>query len=369
MLGAAVTVLVASAPAASDDIAAEPVPHGAVVVAGDAMIARALFKRWFAIAVRVAPGAGSSIRAYDPPSFEPCIVRLRKQERRPPGTPGRSSTERLKQRCRADYEGLRDQVLHFLILERWVAGEARELGVQLTERRLEAEFESAREQTFPSEADWRHFLRQSGMTAADARFQVAFNTRYTMLREHAVASTPPVTGAQVRAVYDEDPASFERPAARDVRLVLTRTRARALAARAALERGATWRRVARTYSLDAPSRGRGGLRRGVTRDSFDTVMSRAVGRAPQGRLRGPIRSPSGYYVFEVVAITPGRPRTFEQSAAEIRELLELQRARDADDGFNEGLRAKWRPRTWCRAGFVMELCANAPDPRPEAELG
>ena len=285
-------------------------PHGAVVLVGDATIARALFKRWFAIAVRGSPGAGRSIRGYDPPSFEPCIVRLRKQERRPPGTPGRSSTALLKQRCRAQYEGVRDQVLQFLILERWVAGEARDLGVQPTRQQLDAEFEEAREQSFTSEAEWRRFLRRAGMTVADARFQVAFNTRYTMLREHALASAPPVTGAQVRAAYDEDPASFERPATRDVRLVLTRTRARAVAARAALERGETWRRVARTYSIDASSRGRGGLRRGVTGDSFDGAMSRAVGRAPKGRLRGPIRSPSGYYVFEVVAITPARPLTF-----------------------------------------------------------
>lgn len=335
-------------------------PRGAVVLVGDSTIARRQFKRWFAIAVRGVPGAGRSIRAYDPPSFEPCIVRLRKQERRPPGTPGRSSKAVLRERCRVQYEGLRDQVLQFLILERWVAGEGRDRGVQPTRRQLDAEFEQAREQSFGSEAEWRRFLRRAGMTVADARFQVAFNTRYTMLREHAIASAPPVTGAQVRAAYDSDPASFERPERRDVRLVRTRTRARALAARAALERGETWRRVARTYSIDPLSRGRGGLRRGVTRDSFDGALSRAVGRAPKGRLRGPISSPSGFYVFEVVAITPARPRTFEQAAAEIREQLELQRMRDADERFDEGLRAKWRPRTWCRVGFVMDQCANAP---------
>jgi foldase protein PrsA len=363
LLAAAVAMLVTSAPAASHDAHAEPrVPHGAVVLVGDATLSRVLFKRWFAIAVRGSPGAGRSIRGYDPPSFEPCILRLRKQERRPPGTPGRSSKARLKQRCRDQYEGVRDQVLQFLILERWVSNEARELGVQPTQRQLDAEFEEAREQTFSSEADWKRFLRQAGMTVADARFQVAFNTRYTMLREHAIASAPPVTAAEVRASYDADPASFERPATRDVRVVLTRTRARALAARAALERGQTWRHVARTYSIDVASRGRGGLLRGVTRDSFDDVMGRAVLRAPRGRLRGPIGSPVGFYVFEVVAITPARRRTFEQVAAEIREQLELVRAREADESFNEGLRAKWRARTWCRAGFVMDQCANAPDP-------
>jgi len=36
----------------------------------------------------------------------------------------------------------------------------------------------ATDQAFNCDADSRRFLRQSGMTIADARFQVAFNTRY-----------------------------------------------------------------------------------------------------------------------------------------------------------------------------------------------
>jgi len=354
-VAAAIAVLVPASAARADPVASDVVPTSAVARIGDGLISHQTFRHWLGIAAASNPSTGRVGQSYHPPGFVSC-VRLKRQTRR-----GRARTRAaLKRECKQEYEGLRDQVLQFLILERWVAGEAAERGLVFTEEELDAAFEQAKDDTFPKESDFRRFLRQSGMTVADARFQVAFNTRYTRLRELAIASAPAVTEADIVAYYKRHRDEFAEPERRDLRVVLTRTRALAVAAMRAIERGRSWARVAREYSIDRVSRARGGWERGVVEGSRERALDDALFRAPVGKLRGPVKTDFGYYVFKVVKVRPAGEPTLKRARPVIRELLTMQRELEADDAFNEGFRAKWRARTTCRSGYIMDQCRNAP---------
>lgn len=356
-LGALLAITVAPA-AFGETASTAPLPANAVVRVGDAIITRTTFKRWFNVAAASNPATQIS---YDPPDFVHCIKGKRKLM---PRTRRRPTTAQLRTQCKEEYKGLRDQVLQFLILEKWVSGEAAAQDVTFTDAELDKAFRQAKRDTFPKDSDFRKFLKQSGMTEADARFQVTFNTVYTKLRELAIAAAAPVTDTEVSAFYGENVDRFALPERRDVRAVLTKTRGRANAARAALERGQTWRHVARKFSIDEASRHNGGLLREIGKGSQEKDFDDAVFRAPQGKLRGPVKVQFGYYVFKVLKILPAEQQTLAQATPAIRQELEAEHQRDADDAFNTNLRATWRPRTTCRAGYVMDQCSNGPDPPP-----
>jgi len=350
-------VALATLPAQGARSATPDVPSGAVVRVGDATISRVTFARWLRIAARSATGPRRNV-SYRPPRFADCVARERNVQRnvRP-----RPTTARLRRGCKTRYEGLRDQVLQFLILERWVAGEAAELGIGLSPQERDSAFEQAKRDTFPNDADFRQFLRDSAMTVADARFQIAFNTLYTKLRESALAAIAPVTDGEVADFYARNPGDFERPQLRDVRVVLTKTRTAAIAVRKRIERGQTWRHVAGRYSIDAGTRRKGGLLLGVRRGPQDNALDAAIFRAPRGKLRGPVKGRFGYWVFKVLKIAPPVQETLAAASNTIREQLTAERQLAAANAFDGDLRTKWKPRTSCRTGFVSELCAGAPD--------
>jgi foldase protein PrsA len=359
VLGVIVAVAVAVVPAASGEPAPWPrVPASAVARVGDASIPSATFRHWFSIAAASDPATLGSRRAYDPPGFERCVAAMRRRARRSGRRPAPDA--RLQTRCERDYLGLRDQIMDFLIRERWVAQEALRRGIAIGAGELDTAFRKAKRESFPKESDFRAFLRRSRMTVADARFQVAYNTRYAKLRELAIAGAAPVTDAEVAAFYGQHADELAEPQTRDLRIVLTKTRAHAEAARAAIERGQTWTVVARKYSIDEVSKSLGGLLAGVSEGSQERALDDAVFRAPRGALRGPVKTQFGYYVFKVVKITPAVHPTLADATPVIREELTAGRQREAADRFSRDLRRRWKARTVCRAGYVMSQCANAP---------
>lgn len=332
-----------------------PLPSGAVARVDDGVVTRASFTRWFDIAGAQADGPRRRARDYAPPRFAGCVSKARKTQR---SSRRRATTAQLRKRCRLDYESQRDDVLEFLIDERWVAGDAAERGIVLSAGEREAAFQRAKRASFETESEFRRYLERSAMTYADARFQIAYDTLRTKLREAAIAGVAPVTDLEIAAYYEEHRVRFARPELRDVRMVLARTRAAAMAARRGLERGQTWRHVARKYSIDRASRDSGGRLLGIAPGTSDAAFDAALFRAPKGRLRGPVKGQFGWFVFKVLKINPAAELTLAQASGEIRTELTAERQSQAVDGFEHALRAKWRPRTTCRSGYVVKLCAR-----------
>jgi foldase protein PrsA len=341
----------------------DSVPGNAVARVGDNSITRADFNRWFGVAASSNPATAGNKSAYDPPNYAGCVAKKTKDAPKPAKGQPATTPAQYKEQCKQEYEGLRDQVLQFLILEKWVAGEASDQGVKVSAKENEKAFNDAKKATFPKEEDFQKFLKQSGMTVNDARFQVAFNTVYTKLREKAIKDAPKVTSKSIAAFYEKNKARFAQPETRDLRVVLTKTEDKAKAARAALEGGDTWSAVAKKYSIDQASKTQGGSLLGVSKGTQEKAFDTAVFAAEKGKLSGPVKVQFGYYVFQVQKITAAKQQTLKESTAAIKQELETQGKKAADDKFNKDLRKKWKERTNCREGYVMDQCKNAPKPK------
>jgi foldase protein PrsA len=339
------------------------VPGNAVASVDGDPITRTQFNHWLGIAAATSQGTAGRRVSYDPPDFAACVANKRKTAPKPgKGQPAPTAAQ-FQSQCKQEYEGLRDQVMQFLLLAEWVDGEASDQGIKVSASEEKAAYDRAVKQAFPKPADFQNFLKTSGMTAADARFQVRFNTVYTKLREKAVKNADKVTNKEIADFYAKNRRRFATPLRRDLRIVLTRTKARADQAKAALERGRSWSAVAREFSIDPGSKSQGGVLSGVQRGQQEKAFDDAIFSAPKGRLSGPVKTQFGYYVFQVQKITPASQQTLKQATPAIRQQLDAQAKQKADDDFNQSLRKKWKARTNCREGFVMSQCKNAPRER------
>lgn len=335
----------------------DSVPGNAVARVGDSSVTKVDFDRWFDVAASSNPAGKTD---YSPPDFKACVATKKKSAPKPAKGQPATTDEQYQAQCKQEYEQLRDQALQFLILEQWVAGEANDQGIDVPTKEFQTDYEKAKKDAFPTESDFKKFLEQSGMTASDARFQVAFNTVYTKLREKAVKGADKVTEAAIADFYKENKERFAQPETRDVRIVLTKTKSKADAALKALNSGDSFSKVAKKFSIDPASKERGGALPGVAKGSQEKAFDDALFSAKKGELTGPVKVQFGYYVFKVQKITPATQQSLKDSKAAIKQELEAQAQKDADDEFNAALRTKWKAKTICREGFVMDQCKNAP---------
>jgi foldase protein PrsA len=341
----------------------DSVPENSVAKVDGETISRAQFAKWLGIAASTSQPTGPSKVSYTPPDYASCVATKKKTAPKPAkGQPSQTDAQ-FKTQCKQEYEGLRDQVMQFLILEKWVNGESEDQGVKVSDKEADKQFETAKKQSFPKEKDFQAFLKDSGMSLTDAKFQVRFNTVYTKLREKAVKNAGKVSDKAVADFYKKNKARFATPATRDLRVVLTKTEARANEAKRALQNGQGWTSVAKRFSIDQASKDQGGTLLGIAKGTQEKSFDDAIFSAQKGQLTGPVKTQFGYYVFQVQKIVAAKQQTLKDATPAIKQQLDAQNKQKADDQFNTALRKKWKARTNCADAYVMTQCKNAPEPK------
>ena len=116
-----------------------------------------------------------------------------------------------------------------------------------------------------------------------------------------------VNEAAVAKYYNEHKSTYGKPESRDLRIVLTKTEAEAKQAKKEIESGKSFASVAKSKSIDPTSKSTGGEVKGVVKGQEQKALSEAVFAAKQGALGGPVKTPFGYYIYEVKATHPSQP--------------------------------------------------------------
>ncbi len=341
------------------------IPGNAVVRVDDETISKKDFDRWLNVAARSSqpPGAGGQISVPDAPEFRQCIASRRQTTPRPTRGQPRPTDAQLKSQCQQEYNGLRDQVLQFLISAAWVQGEAEDQDVKVSDADVKKEFEKQKKQSFPNEADYKRFLQTSGMSQEDINFRVRLDLLQNKIREKITKEEGRVTDKQIADYYNGNKQRFGQPERRDLQVVLTKSQARANQAKRALSDGQSFATVARRFSIDEASKTQGGKLAGLSKGQQEKALDDAVFAAPANQLMGPVKTQFGFYVFRVTKTTPATQQTLEQAKSSIRQLLTSQNQQKALQKFSTDFQKKWKDRTECRKGFmVAELCKNAPKP-------
>jgi foldase protein PrsA len=327
-------------------------------VAGNPITAQA-YKHWMYIAAKdeAAEEPGEPvIAASDPPEFTSCIAQIREQ------IPDlkTDSDKTLRSDCKEVFTQFNSEVMAFLIEGYWYQAQAHKVGINYTAAQEAKDYAKAIKADFPTSAELKTYLTSSGETEADLKFQVRVNSVYSKLIARVSKKVDSKTIAQYYAAHKS---TFGTAETRNIHLVRTTTEAKAQAAYDALKSGQSWDTVAKQYAADASSKANGGLLTGVTNGEEEKAANAAIFSSPTGKIVGPVKGLFGYYVIEVVKITPATQKTLAQATAQIKQLLTSDSQQSAETTVNNAVKKAWLSKTLCRPTYSVSDCKGYVAPK------
>ena len=339
------------------------VPGNAVAQVDGESIEKSEFDRWMSIAAKSGGQPGAAVP--EPPEYTECVAALRKAQPKPAKGQPKIDDAQLKTQCKQQYDTLREQVLGLLASFKWIEGEAEEMDIKVTEAEIDKDIETIKkEPQFKEKGSFEKFLKDTGYTTADVRVQERTKLLTDKIRDKVTKGSDKISDAEVKSYYEKNKERFVQPERRDLRVVLTKTKAKADQAEAALESGDSFSAVAKKYSIDQASKAEGGKLPGVAKGQQEKALDDAVFEAKKGELTGPVKTQFGYYVFEVSKVTPASQQSQQAATPTIKQLLVSQKQQKSIEDFAKKFQDKWKDKTECREGFVVQSCKGAPSPTP-----
>jgi parvulin-like peptidyl-prolyl isomerase len=260
------------------------------------------------------------------------------------------------------YEELRDGALGELLEPIWIRGEAEELGVKVTDKQVEDELTQIKKQNFPTAAAYAKFLKESKFTQEDVLDRVELQVLSTAIQEQVNAEAPAPTSTEVESFYEaEKDSQFTEKESRDVRLIVNKDKAEVEAAKKELEKDSSpdaWKAAAKKYSSDPTSKAKGGLQEGITEEFLQGPLKKVIFGGATGELAGPIKYQQSYLLTEVVKLNPAKVKSLGEVKAQIEETLKGEQQQEFFTEFVSDYQSKWRSRTFCADGYLIEQCSN-----------
>ena len=352
------TIALAGACAAAVAGCGNSLPSGAVAKVGDSTITKEEFERWLKNAAAGQTQGGEASVPDPSDGYKTCVATLKKQPQAQ-GAPKQSDAQ-LKSQCKQQYEGLRDEVMQFLIQSEWVQQEAEERGVEVSDAEVKKSFEDQKSKAFPKPADYDKFLKQSGMGEEDILFRVKLDQLQTKLTKKITEDKVKVSDEDVSNFYEKNQKQFAVPEARDVNLVLTKSKAKADEAKSRVEGGDKFGTVAKDLSIDEATKSQGGKLTGLTKGQQDPELEKAAFAAKRNQLQGPVKTQFGYYVFEVSKVTEASQPELTEVEDRIKQQLRSEKEQKVLNDFIKDFREEYKDKTECADDFRIAECKNAP---------
>jgi foldase protein PrsA len=346
------------------------VPGDAVVQVGGNPITKTAFEHWMTVAA-----ASSALTAGEkpvipvPPKYTACIAHLAATAPKPAKGQAAPTTAQLKTECEQQYKSLQSEVLSFLISSQWVLNEAKSLGVKLTDAEVHKEFEKIKTAQFPKAAEFEKFLQTSGQSVSDLLLRVKLNMLSSKIQKQVVKNKATATEAQITKYYNENKSRFGTPEKRTVRIILTKTEAQAIAAKKEIESGKSFASVAEKDSIDPTSKADGGLLKEVVKGEEEKALDEAIFTAKVSKLGGPVKTPFGYYIYEVVSTIAGSQQSLAQAKSTIKQQLIATNQQKALSTFVKNFKKKWQEQTECRSGYEVADCKGYKAPKTTSKTG
>jgi hypothetical protein len=252
----------------------------------------------------------------------------------------------------------RKSPLSFLIVARWIFGEAAHVGLRVTDDEAQARLEVpgyGRDETLAhKQLPFERLLPTLLLKArghADRLWLMKLAVLTSRLEARFLSQVErQITPAQIASYYRAHAAHYVLPERRDVEWIVTYSDASLAKAVREIRAGKNFLSVATRVSADEPTI------KGMERHPpLEKELAKHVFEAKPHVLTGPFKQSANRYEFEVTRVIPARRRTLAQSEASIRRRLALGPASTA---FAATLERKWAARTSCRAEDRVPGCGR-----------
>jgi parvulin-like peptidyl-prolyl isomerase len=248
-------------------------------------------------------------------------------------------------------DGAKARAMDAVIKAEWMRQEAEARHLTITDAEVQAAVDQGKKSGFLSQEN----LKQAGVTLQQLMPTIRNGQLELKVTNQLTAGSANVSEQDVADYYRRNKAELIVDERRDIRLVIATSRARAAAARAALEDGQSWNAVARKYSEHASSTN-GGKLENLRKGSAQTGLVATIFRAKKGALAGPVKGGDSWAVFVVEKIKPPFQATLEDARDEIEQELSKRRRERALAAFER----KYRAKTTCAPGYLVPRCKNGP---------
>lgn len=346
------------------------VPGNAVVKVDDQTIKKSTFDHWTRIIAnsqRAQTGQKGAAVVPDAPKFTACIADKKKNAPKPAKGQPEQTDAQFKQQCEQELEQIKTQALQLLIRSTWLDQEAERQGVKVTEKEVDKRVNEQRKQSFPNEKDWKEFLQQLGATRSDIAFDARQGLLEQKITEKITKASEKVSDKEIETYYNKNKKQFADPERRDLRIVLTKTEAKAKEAKQALEGGASWKSTAKKFSIDEATKSQGGVLVGVVQGQQEKALDEAIFKAEKGKLSGPVKTQFGWYVFQVTKVTDAKQRPLKEVKAQIKQIVQSEKRNKAINEFSKEYRKRWKDKTDCRDKYVTPDCKGGPSDKEVQE--
>ena len=345
------------------------IPGNAVANVDGTAITTAAFKHWVGVAsVATSTGQLNQVKAVapEPPAYTACIQRLKSLaeiELKAKSIKAIPTEAKLKSACETQYKSFTQEVMAFLLSSQWVIGEAKSLGVKLTDAEVKKQFLKIKTQQFPKAAEFEKFIASSGQTVSDLLFRVKLNMLSSKIQTKIAKEKKTVSDSEIEKYYNQNKSKYGTPEKRNANIILTKTEAAAKAAEAELKAGKSWASVAKKVSIDPTSKATGGLLTGIVKGQEAEALDAELFKAAVNQRGGPLKTSFGYYLYEVKAITAATQQSLTQAKPAIKAQLNSTKSQELLSNFVKSFKKKWLGKTSCRTGYVVADCKEFKAPK------
>ncbi len=179
-------------------------------------------------------------------------------------------------------------------------------------------------------------LKQQGLTETDVQNIL----RQQLVIEQAVAPLVHVAPADIKAYFDKNHATLDKPAQVRARHILVADEKTADTVEAKLKAGGNFADLAKQYSTDPSTKDKGGELGFFGVGQMVKPFSDAAFSLPVGAISAPIKSPFGWHIINVEEKKAPIHATLAGSTQQIKDLLTQQQTQQQIPVFLQGLRAK-----------------------------
>ena len=95
----------------------------------------------------------------------------------------------------------------------------------------------------------------------------------------------------------------------------------------------------------------------------EKALDEAIFSAQPHQLEGPVKTPFGYYVFQVEDATKGTQTPLKTVEASVKQQLVATKRQKALTEFIKKFKTKWQAETECRSEYVVPDCKEYKAPK------
>ncbi len=293
--------------------------------------------------------------------YTECIKLVKKQVPK-----GQKVTEtQLKEYCQSVEKQLKDGAIGQLLTAEFLAGEAKEDKIEISDAEITKALPAKYTQMIGGKENLAKFTALTGLGEAAFRDQVKTELIGQKIQEKITKDAGKVTDAEVQEYYDKNKAQYTQPEMRDLRIVLTKTKAEAETAKKELDGGAKFADVVKEHSIDTITKKDGGKLQNVAKGQQEKALGDASFKAKKGEIVGPIKTETGYYVVQIDKITASKVVPFKDVKEQIKQQLTQTKPQEALTKWQTETLDAWKEKTNCRKGYIVDFCKNAPKPETQ----